>query len=212
MTIETPASINVAPRRLMLLTATAAVLATAITFLAFLPAEYGYDPTGFGQLTGLNKIAAAEPVTVAAVAPAAAGGGTAMRAASVAYRSDSIDIPLPPDGELEYKVQMKPGDSLVYSWDVEGFENQEWFYYDFHGETWPRAEGEKANIAEYEQKTGVKSSGSLIAPFEGVHGWYLQNQGGKPVTVHLKMSGFYQLVPPGEYGNLEGIQAPAAAK
>jgi hypothetical protein len=212
MTIESPAAINVAPRRVVVLTLVAAVVATAITFLAFLPAEYGYDPTGFGQLTGLNRIAAAQPVTVAAVAPAAAGGGTAARAASVAYRSDSIDIALPPDGELEYKVQMKSGDSLVYSWDVEGFENREWFYYDFHGETWPRPEGEKAKIAEYEQKTGVNSSGSLIAPFEGVHGWYLQNQGGKPVTVHLKMSGFYQLIPPGEYGNLEGIQASAAAK
>jgi hypothetical protein len=212
MTMETPVTINVPPRRVLLLTSIAAVVATAVTFLAFLPAEYGYDPSGFGQLTGLNKIAAAEPVTVAAVAPAAAGGGTAARAASVAYRSDTIDIPLPPDGELEYKVQMKPGDSLVYSWDVEGFENQEWFYYDFHGETWPRPEGEKAKIAEYEQKTGVKSSGSLIAPFEGVHGWYLQNQGGKPVTVHLRMSGFYQLVPPGEYGNLEGIEVPASAK
>ncbi len=207
MTMDTSASINVAPRRLIALTLGAAIVATAITFLFFLPAEYGYDPTGFGQLTGLNKIAAAEPVTVAAVAPAAAGGGSAARAAVSAYRSDMIDIPLPPDGELEYKVQMKPGDSLVYSWDVEGFENPDWFYYDFHGETWPRPEGEKAKIAEYEQKTGVKSSGSLIAPFEGVHGWYLQNQGGKPVTVHLKMSGFYTLVPPGEYGNLDGIQA-----
>ena len=181
---------------------------------SFLPAEYGYDPTGFGQLTGLNKIAAAEPVTVAAVAPTTAegSGGAAARPASVAFRTDTITIPLPPDGELEYKVQMKPGDSLVYSWDVEGFENPEWFYYDFHGENWPRPESEKAKVAEYEQKTGVKSSGALVAPFEGVHGWYLQNQGGKPVTVHLKMSGFYQLVPPGEYGNLEGIQAPAAAK
>ena len=66
MTMETPAAISVAPRRLLVLTGVAAVVATAITFLAFLPAEYGYDPTGFGQLTGLNKIAAAEPVTVAA--------------------------------------------------------------------------------------------------------------------------------------------------
>src|SRR3982751_666045 len=119
MTIESPAAMNVAPRRVIVLTLVAAVVATAVTFLAFLPAEYGYDPTGFGQLTGLNKIAAAAPETVAALAPAAAGGGSAARAANVAYRSDSIDIPLPPDGELEYKVQMKPGDSLVYSWDVE---------------------------------------------------------------------------------------------
>lgn len=212
MTMQAPTAMAVPHRRVVVLTAVAALVATAIMFLAFLPAEYGYDPTGFGRLTGLTKIAAAAPETVAAVAPAAAGGGTAARAASAAYRSDTIDIRLPGDGELEYKVQMKPGDSLVYSWEVEGFENPEWFYYDFHGETWPRPEGEKAKVAEYEQKVGVKSSGSLVAPFEGAHGWYLQNQGGNPVVVHLKVSGFYKLVPPGEYGNLEGIVAAPASK
>jgi hypothetical protein len=165
-------------------------------FCAVLPAEYGFDPTGFGRLTGLTRIAAAEPETVAAVVPT--GEGAAARSYGAAFRTDVIDIPLPPDGELEYKVQMKPGDTLVYSWEVEGFENPEWFYYDFHGETWPRPEGEKAKVAEYEKKVGVKASGSLIAPFEGVHGWYLQNQGGKPVVVHLKLSGFYELILPGE--------------
>ena len=196
--------------RLIWFTLLAATLAAAIMFCAFLPAEYGFDPTGFGRLTGLTKIAAAEPETVAAVAPA--GEGAAARSYTAGFRTDSIDIPLPPDGELEYKVMMQPGATLIYSWDVTGFENPEWFYYDFHGETWPRPEGEKAKIAEYAQKTGVKASGSLIAPFQGVHGWYLQNQGGTPIVVHLKLSGFYELIPPGEYGNLEGIKAPDSGK
>jgi hypothetical protein len=191
-------------RRLLWFTLIAATLAAAIMFCAVLPAEYGFDPTGFGRATGLTRIAAAEPETVAAVAPA--GEGAAARYYEAVFRTDTIEIPLPADGELEYKVQMKPGGTLVYSWDVEGFENPEWFYYDFHGENWPRPKDEKAKIAEYAQKTGVKASGSLIAPFEGVHGWYLQNQGGKPVTVHLKLSGFYDLIPPGDYGNLEGIK------
>jgi len=57
----------------------------------------------------------------------------------------------------------------------------------------------------------LNSSGALVAPFEGVHGWYFQNQSDKPQTVHLKISGFYDLVPPGEYGNEGGItpQAPS---
>jgi len=33
------------------------------------------------------------------------------------------------------------------------------------------------------------------------HGWYFQNQSDKKVTVHLKLSGFYEMIPPGEYGN-----------
>ncbi|HEX3484761.1 MAG TPA: hypothetical protein VHT51_06845 [Micropepsaceae bacterium] len=208
MSLQETTPIAMPIRRLAAFALAAAAVATVIMFCLFLPAEYGYDVTGFGKLTGLTNIAAAQPITVAAVAPT--GGGSAARPAAASFRADTIDIPLPPDGELEYKVQMKAGDSIVYSWTVEGFENPEWFYYDFHGETWPRPEGEKAKIAEYAQKTGVKDAGSLVAPFEGVHGWYLQNQGGKPVTVHLKVSGFYQLVQPGEYGNLDGIIAASA--
>jgi hypothetical protein len=39
-----------------------------------------------------------------------------------------------------------------------------------------------------------------------VHGWYLQNQSVKPVVVTLEVSGFYELVPPGESGNMAGIE------
>jgi hypothetical protein len=35
---------------------------------------------------------------------------------------------------------------------------------------------------------------------------YFQNQCLKPVTVHLRLSGFYELVPTGENGNLAGIE------
>ena len=130
-------------------------------------------------------------------------------------RSDRIDIPLqtadvgPEGSELEYKVRMKAGDSLVYSWTVSGIANPEEFYSDFHGETPadPKSPGSTAKVVEYRQATGVASNGVLIAPIQGVHGWYLQNQSVKPVIVHLKLSGFYELVPPGEYGNEAGIKA-----
>lgn len=32
----------------------------------------------------------------------------------------------------------------------------------------------------------------LIAPFNGIHGWYWRNQGETPVTLTLKTSGFYR--------------------
>jgi hypothetical protein len=59
---------------------------------------------------------------------------------------------------------------------------------------------------EYRQATGLNSNGALVAPFEGVHGWYFQNQSDKPLVVHLKLSGFYELIPPGEYGNEAKIE------
>jgi hypothetical protein len=103
---------------------------------------------------------------------------------------------------------MKAGDSLVYSWTVDGVPSDEEFYYDFHGET-PAGPGGKpaAVVVEYKQATGRSSNGTLVAPIQGVHGWYLQNQSAKTVVVKLKLAGFYELVPIGEYGNEAAIVA-----
>ncbi len=203
-------------RRLLMMTAVGFAAAAVVTVLFVLPAEMGVDPTGFGRLTGLNRLA--PPKTVKALAPAAAPAPGAPAQATAryypaAYRSDIIEIPLDtadngPDGsELEYKVRMKAGDSLVYSWSVSGISNPEEFYYDFHGET-PAGPGvPQAKVVEYRQATGDRSNGVLVAPIAGVHGWYLQNQSAKPVVVRLKLAGFYELVPPGEYGNEAGIKA-----
>ena len=188
--------------RLLAIAAAALLGASAIFVLFVLPAEFHRDPTGFGKATGLDRLAGPEVVTVAA---APAGPNATTRFYASAFRNDVIEIHLPPGddkGELEYKVNMRPGETLTYSWNVTGDEaHPEWFYYDFHGESRPNAPDAKATVMEYKQSTGLASSGALVAPFEGVHGWYFQNQSDKPLVVHLKLSGFYALVPPGEYGN-----------
>ena len=206
------------PRRqtLLMIAGGGLLAATVITVLFVLPAEFRLDPTGFGRLTGLTRLAGPKTVTTpapSATGPAATAATATARYYPAAFRSDTIDIPLssgeidPEKSELEYKVRMKAGDSLVYSWTVSGITNPEEFYYDFHGET-PAGPGVPvAKVVEYRQATGVQSHGVLIAPVPGVHGWYLQNQSVKPVVVHLKLSGFYDLVPPGEYGNQAGIKA-----
>jgi hypothetical protein len=51
--------------------AAAAVAGSALFVLFVLPAEFHRDPTGFGKLTGLDRLAGPEVVTVAA-APAGA--------------------------------------------------------------------------------------------------------------------------------------------
>jgi hypothetical protein len=185
-------------------------LAVLTLVLFVLPAEFRMDPTGFGKLTGLEKLAAPPPPTVVAPAPASASASAQFSATP--YRTDSIDIPLAAnDDELEYKVRMKRGDAITYSWTADGIDDPDLFYFDFHGELHPAPAGAPQTIAEYAQQTGLHSSGSLRAPFDGVHGWYLQNQSEKPVVVHLKVSGFYELVPPGDYGNERGIEAGAPA-
>jgi hypothetical protein len=205
---------NPPSRRTLLIVTLGGFLAAAVIAVLFvLPVEMGIDPLGFGRLTGLNRLAG--PKTVSAQVPPAAAGAapiTAARYYATPYRTDEIDIPLDtPDkraanSELEYKVRMKPGASLVYAWTVTGLSVPEEFYFDFHGETPAGPANPQAKVVEYLQTTGLKSSGSLIAPIEGVHGWYLQNQSASPVVVHLKLAGFYELVPPGEYGNEAGIE------
>lgn len=196
--------------RLLLFTGGALVAASLIAVCFVLPAEYHLDPLGVGKLTGMSRLAGPKEVAVTPAATAK-GGAPAVPNHSypVAWRSDVVDIPLNSadlgeGSELEYKVRMKPGSTLIYSWTVDAPADQ--FYSDFHGQTIPDKPGGDIKVATYRQAVGIKDSGSLIAPLDGVHGWYLQNQGVKPAVVHLKIAGFYELQPPGAIGNEVGIK------
>jgi hypothetical protein len=188
--------------RLAALVAGGFVVASLITVCAVLPAEFHLDPTGIGTATGLMGLSAA-PEAKSAPASAAAPGQPAApvlaREYPTPFRSDTIDIPLKgadsEGSELEYKVRMKPGATLVYSWSVQA--PPEEFYYDFHSQQLP-SPGPKEVVISHKSGLGVGGNGSLVAPFEGIHGWYLQNQSEKPVVVHLKLSGFYELLPGGK--------------
>ena len=90
-------------------------VAVVILLLFVMPAEYQIDPTGFGKLTGLTKMA--QTVTApAAATPTPVMNTTAAHTYTVPFRTDEIAIPIGKDGELEYKVRMQPGGTLVYSW------------------------------------------------------------------------------------------------
>lgn len=177
---------------LLLRLGVAALAGTVLTVCVIMPAEYRKDPTGFGKLTGL--IALATPtVAKAPVETAAAGNAATAPALSqnawfypTEYRTDTVKIPLGPDGELEYKVAMKAGESMVYSWSVDRGS----VYFDFHGE--PSNDPKHAQRYREEQEN-TKSNGTFVAPFDGIHGWFWLNLTGEPLVVTLKMSGFYQL-------------------
>lgn len=173
-------------------------VAGAITVCAILPAEFHIDPTGVGTAAGLMSLSAApEAKTAAPAAPGAAAPAVMAHEYPQPFRTDTIDIQLKAAGEdgseLEYKVQMKPGQTLVYSWSVAA--PPEEFYTDFHSEMRPAP---KETVISHKASLGVSANGSLVAPFQGIHGWYFQNQSVKPVTVRLKLSGFYDLLPGGK--------------
>jgi hypothetical protein len=116
---------------------------------------------------------------------------TAAHQQQTAYRTDTIKITLaaakaPRRGnETEYSVWMKPGDTLVYSLVLpEGSD----VYQEFHGH-------DETQVTFYKKGTGNVHHGSLTAPFEGDHGWFLENRGSTPVVAELKLSGFYEVAP-----------------
>ena len=109
------------------------------------------------------------------------------------YRTDTIDIPLGPYGELEYKLGLREGGSIVYRWEAQGLEDPSLLYAEFHGHT-ERIGDAPGTLMFYRKASGASESGSLVAPFTGIHGWYLQNQSDAPIVVRLHVSGFYELV------------------
>ena len=109
------------------------------------------------------------------------------------YRSDVIEIPVAAFGELEYKLGLKEGDSIVYRWDA-ALEEPELLYAEFHGHTESVGDA-PGDLMFYRKAAGASERGALVAPFTGIHGWYLRNDSEQPLVVRLEVAGFYELLP-----------------
>jgi hypothetical protein len=111
------------------------------------------------------------------------------------WRTDVVDVPVPGKGGwLEYKLAMKAGDTVVYSISYEGLEHPGMMTVEFHGHTEKDASG-VGDLMFYSKTSGVAESGSFTAPWDGVHGWYLKNDGASEAVAKLKLAGFYEIVP-----------------
>jgi hypothetical protein len=166
-----------------------AVVGAFIVICVVMPAEYRKDPTGFGRLTGLlelttPKVATPVPSTESTPAEPATADGVVSRYYDKPFRTETIKVPLGPDGEIEYKATMKAGQSIVYSWEVDRGS----VYYDFHGEPAdPKQSKRYKEVQETKSENGV-----FVAPFDGKHGWYWLNLSSDNIVVTLKISGFYE--------------------
>ena len=201
-------------RAKLLIATTGAVAAGGlIVFGAVVPAEYGIDPLGIGKVTGLARIWAPKDTLV----DSKSGAIARAHADETPYRTDVIEIPLSgflggyKNSDLEYKVRMTKDATLIFDWEVIGAENPREFHYDFHGHTLEKSAGEGMTVASSQQGFGRRQHGSLIAPFDGIQGWMFQNSSEKPVIVRLRISGFYELIPSGQPGNLSNVIANVPA-
>lgn len=163
------------------------ILAIIILLIAVLPAEFNIDPTGLGKKMGLTVLAktdndSTKPTVISCPEPAqATGQKTAM-----AQWPDSVMITVPAKKGLEYKFHINKGDKLEFVWKTDGAA----LYFDFHGEPQGNTTG---YFKSFKESTQSESSGSLIAPFTGSHGWYWENKTNKAVIINLKTRGQYKI-------------------
>lgn len=169
-------------------------VASAVLVLAVLPAEYGIDPTGAGKAMGLTTLNTPAAVSVPAAAPVAptATDPHAKKPDTVAYRETAPyqvaarEIVLQPGSGVELKARMDKGAALIYAWKTKDGSK---IHHEFHGDP---AGALNDEYESYIKDDAVSASkGTLVAPFDGVHGWYWKNESDKPVTVLLQASGFY---------------------
>ena len=163
-----------------------ALVSAAVILLTFiLPSEYGIDPTGLGSQMGLLALSTPSPAGVPELPMAPP---ETARFYDSDIRSNVIEIALMVDRDLEYKVRMKAGETLNYSWSVDNGRA----YYDFHGESEP----DGVVVRYKEEQDGLPGErGALVAPFDGIHGWYWLNLEDHPIIITLRVSGFYELRP-----------------
>jgi len=165
----------------------ALLVAGAALVIAVLPAEFGVDPTGIGRRLGLLALADVK----SQVASFQQSNGSVAATSIVTgtdrtLREETVDFKLAPHEFVEYKYRLDKGQALLYSWHATAAVNLE-----FHAEP----DGAPKGYAEtYEKRNGVeRASGTLMAPFAGIHGWYWENPTDREVIVTLSSAGFYNL-------------------
>lgn len=161
-------------------TIAACMIALALLVGVIFPAEYGVDPTGIGDLLGLTSLGQAK------ASGATASGFQRTMSEPQKYREDTVALTLEPGQGLEYKFRLASGEVLLYSWTA-----TKNLVYDFHGEP-QRAKG--GYFESYETGDDSHAHGSLVASFEGTHGWYVKNHDVEPVTLTLTTAGYYDVV------------------
>jgi hypothetical protein len=166
------------PSRIQIATATGVAMAVASVLLVtlVLPAEYGIDPLGSGRALGLiDLFGAKEP---SRPPPAVEGREPPPRV----YKTEATSFVLRPTQAFEYKYRLEKDRGMVYAWTASAKVK-----YEFHGEP----DDHRLKVQSYEKQENDFSSGTLTAPFTGIHGWYWENAGDHDLTITLATAGFY---------------------
>lgn len=179
---------------------------------AVLPAEYGIDITGAGELMGFSKLYVPEEgrtATLGAMVPNAstpiiklekAGSGPSVNrpveadnpppTKQLSSREDEVKVVVPAGKGIEFKINMLKYGKIKYEWTTS---NGEILYYDFHGEVKQEKEVKEVYFESYTIANSNNTVGTFLAPYEGKHGWFFRNNGKEDVLVNIRLKGQYTM-------------------
>ena len=100
-------------------------------------------------------------------------------------KQDSMTITLRPGQGAEIKLVMRKNAAANYQWKSDGPVNV-----DVHGEPMPPAKG--ATHSYNKERQIQKGTGTLVAAFDGTHGWFWRNRTNKDITLQRTTTGEYQ--------------------
>ena len=188
------------------------LVGAVLLFVAVLPAEYGMDPTGAGELFGFSKLyvpeEAGETGLVAMPSNSStqtiklekAGSGPKVErpieadnpppATQLSIREDETEVIVPAGKGIEFKINMLKYGKMKYEWTTS---NNEILYFDFHGEVKQEKEVKEVYFESYTIANSNNMVGTFYAPYEGKHGWFFRNTGEEDVVVNLRLKGQYAL-------------------
>ena len=171
----------------------ATIIAITLLVTTILPAEYGIDPTGVGQMLGLSKMG---EIKTALHQDKIKQNNTSLPTnlstepvnkpipSENLGKNDEMTITLKPNEAAEVKVAMRKGEVVRYHWQATGPINVD-------------AHGDSVNVAyhAYGKATQImEKEGSIEAVFDGSHGWYWRNRSKNTVVLKLKTSGKYNRI------------------
>lgn len=176
----------------------AAIGSAVILVTVYLPAEYGIDATGVGEVIGLKemgeiKMQLAEEAEADRLIMEAEGDqssllndvlvvfvGAAQAEEAEVWR-DEVSFTLEPGESAEWKLVMMEGQTAQYRMTVEGGRVN----FDLHG----HGSGQSVTYEKGRGSTG--SEGAILAGFDGEHGWFWRNRDSSDVTVTVQVRGEY---------------------
>ena len=173
----------------------ALAVAGALLLCVVIPAEYGRDPTGVGELLGLKIMGEIkirlekESLNKDQVFNKNISLKDVVRAdiETNEEKHDVLEFTLEPDEAIEIKLEMTEGSFIKYNWET----HNGGLNYNLHGDGY---KGSQQSITYKKGRMTSSDNGVIISEFDGYHGWFWRNRNSAAVTVTLETIGDYTLI------------------